>query len=494
MQSMRVIRPQHVQRIRLTEIVFAVCIATWILAHLAPIFGGPMILSISFTDDAYYYFVPAQNTALGFGSTFDQINSTNGYHPLWFVVLVGLRVLAFWSDKTTFLMLVAILEIGLWMTSARLLWRILRETLSPTAALAGIVFYMFPIFDPTFGLETTLLMAALAFGVWCIVSRKAWYWVALSLIVITLSRLDYAIFAAALGLTWAYQRPLKQVIAVISSSVVVVGLYFISNTLTFGHPFPVSAQIKTASTGFIGIPEPYKSHLSAALLAVIALVFRLLPSIRRKNERDTLIPVYVALLLALSVHAVYMSLNSGGAQPWHTTPYGVVIALGVGYIAHYLLTYTPQLVKAITWGFMVIVFGLNMVMFVATYLPNNDFILIRLYHLAEWMNSNLESDSRIALSDSGIVGYFADATIINTDGLINSPEYVSALHTHDTCALFDQWHVGYVAYINPIGDRRTVPVSRLLPQANQFVIGDLIYADASDGEYQVTLWQYAGCE
>ena len=37
-------------------------------------------------DDAYYYFKVAQNISEGHGSTFDGINLTNGYHPLWMLV------------------------------------------------------------------------------------------------------------------------------------------------------------------------------------------------------------------------------------------------------------------------------------------------------------------------------------------------------------------------------------------------------------------------
>ena len=37
-------------------------------------------------DDAYYYLGIARNLVDGHGSTFDQINLTNGYHPLWLLV------------------------------------------------------------------------------------------------------------------------------------------------------------------------------------------------------------------------------------------------------------------------------------------------------------------------------------------------------------------------------------------------------------------------
>lgn len=39
-------------------------------------------------DDGYYYLQIAGNLARGLGSTFDGLNSTNGYHPLWAFALV----------------------------------------------------------------------------------------------------------------------------------------------------------------------------------------------------------------------------------------------------------------------------------------------------------------------------------------------------------------------------------------------------------------------
>ena len=45
-------------------------------------------------DDAYYYFKVAQNISEGHGSTFDGINKTNGYHPLWMVICIPIFALA----------------------------------------------------------------------------------------------------------------------------------------------------------------------------------------------------------------------------------------------------------------------------------------------------------------------------------------------------------------------------------------------------------------
>ena len=45
-------------------------------------------------DDAYYYFKVAQNISEGHGSTFDGIDLTNGYHPLWMLVCIPIFALA----------------------------------------------------------------------------------------------------------------------------------------------------------------------------------------------------------------------------------------------------------------------------------------------------------------------------------------------------------------------------------------------------------------
>ena len=41
-------------------------------------------------DDAAYYLNIARNYAGGYGWTFDRINPTNGFHPLWEYMLVGI--------------------------------------------------------------------------------------------------------------------------------------------------------------------------------------------------------------------------------------------------------------------------------------------------------------------------------------------------------------------------------------------------------------------
>src|SRR5690349_13932395 len=65
---------------------------------LVIVLWSPSVFALTF-DDAWYYGEIGRNLAHGHGSTFDTINATNGYHPLWQAIcvlprLVGLGTMA----------------------------------------------------------------------------------------------------------------------------------------------------------------------------------------------------------------------------------------------------------------------------------------------------------------------------------------------------------------------------------------------------------------
>ncbi|HEY58279.1 MAG TPA: hypothetical protein G4O04_07085 [Anaerolineae bacterium] len=60
-------------------------------------------------DDAFYYFKTAQNIVAGRGVTFDGTGSTNGFHPLWMLLLLPLFAVSR-GDGILALRLVLVLE------------------------------------------------------------------------------------------------------------------------------------------------------------------------------------------------------------------------------------------------------------------------------------------------------------------------------------------------------------------------------------------------
>lgn len=88
------------------------------------------------TDDAFYYFKVAVNVLNGHGFTFDQINLTNGFHPLWMLCCLAV----FWLARFHLLLPLRAMIIvsgvlnGL---TGILLFRLLKQKLHPYAAVAG---------------------------------------------------------------------------------------------------------------------------------------------------------------------------------------------------------------------------------------------------------------------------------------------------------------------------------------------------------------------
>ncbi|MBI5953983.1 MAG: hypothetical protein HY865_20195 [Chloroflexi bacterium] len=110
-------------------------------------------------DDAYYYFKVAQNISEGLGSTFDGINPTNGYHPLWMLVCIPVFALARFDlilPLRVLLMVTAVLNAA----TTVLIYRLVKDNLSHAVAMLAASFWAFSlqihfvVYKP--GLETPL--------------------------------------------------------------------------------------------------------------------------------------------------------------------------------------------------------------------------------------------------------------------------------------------------------------------------------------------------
>lgn len=93
-------------------------------------------------DDAYYYFKVAQNISEGHGSTFDGINKTNGYHPLWMLICIPIFALARF-DLILPLRILLILMSGLSVATAILLYRLVGRVFMPAIGALAALYWVF---------------------------------------------------------------------------------------------------------------------------------------------------------------------------------------------------------------------------------------------------------------------------------------------------------------------------------------------------------------
>lgn len=93
-------------------------------------------------DDAYYYFKVAQNISEGYGSTFDRINPTNGYHPLWMLICVPIFALARFDLVFPLRVLLLIMS-GLSVATGILLYRLIGKVFAPVIGAIAALFWVF---------------------------------------------------------------------------------------------------------------------------------------------------------------------------------------------------------------------------------------------------------------------------------------------------------------------------------------------------------------
>jgi len=110
-------------------------------------------------DDAYYYFKVAQNITEGLGSTFDGINPSNGYHPLWMLICLPIFALARFDVILPLRILVMVIAL-IQSATVIMIYRLLKENLSQPVAILASMFWAFNIIIHStvyeLGLETPI--------------------------------------------------------------------------------------------------------------------------------------------------------------------------------------------------------------------------------------------------------------------------------------------------------------------------------------------------
>jgi hypothetical protein len=247
-----------------------------LIPHLFVIFGHQdIVLNWFNTDDAFYYFKTAQNVVEGGGFTFDGIARSNGFHPLWMILMLPIFTLAK-LDLLLPLRLVIALQVALGVGSTLLIFRFCRERCANWPAFVTALVWAFTpiIYKVVFkgGTEAGLNAFFLVLLWWqyyrvseAISQGKVKFGriVALGVLALLtlLSRLDnaYLVWIAGGWLLLRFWRQpgaesvtllstfkwwLKLGITYFTPLVITLGSYLLINQLYFGSAMPVSGKVK----------------------------------------------------------------------------------------------------------------------------------------------------------------------------------------------------------------------------------------------------------
>lgn len=118
-------------------------IVVYIFAHIVAAFSPVnSVLNWYSSDDAFYYYKVAENITTGHGVTFDGVNPTNGFHPLWMLVCIPVFSLARFDLILPLRVLVgisALFNLG----TTILLFRLLRRFINSLIAAVAAIFWAF---------------------------------------------------------------------------------------------------------------------------------------------------------------------------------------------------------------------------------------------------------------------------------------------------------------------------------------------------------------
>ena len=443
----------------------------------------PTFLGRILADDAFYYLVPARHFLQGLGTTFDGVALTNGYHPLWMLVVIA----GVWlTPESLHLYLLPAMSGVFYLLGALGLSFLLfpQRSAFEKAVLFSIFCFNFLAFRVHLqGLENGLnffILAALLIYLQNHFTSPRKFWILGCLLaLLALSRVDHVLFAFfVLGLLCVLRRKapgrlVREGLAAGLPVLALFGSYLCMNQLVFGSFLPVSGMAKEfyetvhlrdgwPHGGFWGniavhfkyvlelalyslagfsdrlflwlfnAPLPFPNWiLGGGLLAVYAIsAIGLVFSCCKVWKRE-LSPYYLAFVAFAGFHLLLYAIRLPhfAQSSWYFTFEYLVLLLsfffGLEACCRFVKWRRP-LCPAFATAFCL--YALALVFVLASHAKDEETRVNRFRQAALWINQNLPEGVAIGALSAGILGHFVEnRRVVNLDGLINSVEYLDIL-------------------------------------------------------------------
>jgi hypothetical protein len=450
--------------------LFTICAVLAALVYLSlVVIANPRgaVLSL-LSDDAFYYFKIAGHITAGDGCTFDGIAPTNGFHPMWMLIVV----FVFWVAGTSLItpaLVVIVLNLLICVAFFVLLYRLVDRYIAPGYGLVAAAACLLPniLTGMLNGLETGLMIFMVVVLVRLVYtrnilalssSRSSAFGLGILLGVIMLCRLDAVfLFLAVVVMTvisiLVRRPPLNgaaaRVALICAGFGVAVAPYFIWNFAGFGHLSPISGTVKSTFPALsdrafdLGGDKRFGTLMLTAIGVLFASVF-VADFSRGRNWKIVLDSPLTLLTLACVMHfANTILFLEWGVYWWHYALYGMTLSLALARFAH---RFTAR--RAWTRRLALIVLVIPMIV-VAVVMHERILRIKGWQHRgwlegAEWARNHTPPGTVLACVDAGLIGYFSERPVINLDGKANGYEYLRYLRDGDVDAYLAAHNTAYI--------------------------------------------------
>lgn len=469
----------------------------------------PVIVSQFMVDDSFYYLEIARNLAAGVGFTFDGLHQTNGFQPLFQLLLVPIYSLPL--DLVGAVRAVKVLEAGVFGLVSALLF-LLGARLTGTARGGWlsllILFVPGPLLHPLgkglfTGMESGVnaLMLLLTLHMWIRSASRPqsmWFYGAYGMIVglLFLARLDNAFLISGIAVWHVYHlkssgRAFPR--GLLLSALVALllgGAYLAWNIVEFDNILPISGQVKSwlsmlqaqevlAEGGrrwlsdtfwFVMYGKPTGLLVLGGLLEVPILLVAD-SSLKRRSHQlidSSWRSFLVILWLTSSAKIAYYILFEGhgfSAVIWYYVQEILVLGVCVGLVGEALFARLPlgSSQPILRLGYAVL-FGASLVGIMLSR-PIQDWELASL-RIVPQIESLTQTPEIIGSWDAGVLGYFLVNPVVNLGGLVNDQELFEHLREGRQAEYLRDNNIRYVASL-------TLP-DQPLPIKNAWIADDFV--------------------
>lgn len=471
---------QQSRRIRFNTIVFVLAAAPFLIF---PLIAQDDLLLRFMPDDSFYYIKTAMNFAHHGKVSFDGIHNTNGFHPLYFLLLLPVVMM---FESATVLKAIFVLH-GLLLFSATLLLanKLKDGPLAQFARSTTILFAASPLATlfiwVSVGLESALvvLCTVLLFVSWLHAAKQHYSStpantaIGIAIALLLLSRLDL-IIAVIPACTYLFvtsirkTHRLRHLMAFFAPALVFCSIYLLINLANTGHFTPISGHVKHT----VNIPF-YQSWISITRGDIKGIVLTVFPfvlgitalflaghAVLNKKADHWSAPV-IMLITGQFLYLLYLLIYASDFYRWYLS---FPIACGIISLAFITAKASSKIqirhgktLGATFIGFAVLIAAANIVLL--NYIGKNN--ISSSYHLsliAKHMNKLLTSSDKIGVYDAGVIGFYFNDTIVNLDGLANNHEYFdSHYRTKKFLEYFQKENISYFLVRDSlIADRENV--------------------------------------
>lgn len=401
-------------------------------------------------DDSSYYLKIAKNFSEGSGFTFDGINATNGFQPLWQLLLIPFYCFIKTSAEN-YLRIILIFQIVLIFLSEILLFRSLLKFFKDKIVLIFVVFFtLFVFFNSVNGMETSLMVflisvlftKIISLNIFCSHNRFNEFKIGMLLGLLILSRLDLIFFAFSLMvfifLTGNnHKENLSKIVNISIGFLTLFVPYLFYNYISFGNIIPISGYLKSgfSNGGFIQKVQEILRYRETyfALISIIFLGWFIYKNreLKQSNNYEYFLFLAVFSLSNFLLLLYLIFFLNWVIFYWYFIPFSLFfslfICIPINYIINFKIKWIGNLIYFSLIIFIVIFWGSKLYFKFDSDVSHENNWNDESYIASQWVKQNTNSSDVFAMKDAGHFGYFSERNTVNLDGLVNNFEYQEVL-------------------------------------------------------------------